>query len=97
MSIFVGREKDLETLNAYLQDALDGNGKVILITGEPGIGKTTFIEEFKQKYIDTHNKVFMEKNKKKEPEIRFAHAKCYELAGKGEKLMLLFLMQLVIL
>ena len=77
MSIFVGREKDLETLNGYLQDALDGNGKVILVTGETGIGKTTLIEEFKRRYIDTYNEFSIEKNNTLD--IRFAHAECKEL------------------
>jgi ABC-type transport system substrate-binding protein/class 3 adenylate cyclase len=41
----VGREAELETLTGLLGDAMDGRGAVVVITGEPGIGKSRLIEE----------------------------------------------------
>jgi class 3 adenylate cyclase len=42
---FVGRKGDLEQLESGLADALSGAGRVFLIAGEPGIGKTRTTEE----------------------------------------------------
>jgi DNA-binding CsgD family transcriptional regulator len=38
---FVGRSAELGELRAALAEALGGSGRAVLITGEPGIGKTT--------------------------------------------------------
>jgi predicted ATPase/DNA-binding SARP family transcriptional activator len=43
---FVGREKELVTLDQYLQQAQQGRGGVVFITGEAGQGKTTLLREF---------------------------------------------------
>ena len=83
MSVFIGRERDVTQLGEYLRDALQGKGKVVFIVGEAGIGKTRLIEEFKAQHLDRLNEDFR-KQGKKTPEIRFADAKCNELAGKGE-------------
>ncbi len=45
MSIFVGRERELAALTAGLDDAFAGHGRLFLISGEPGIGKTRLAEE----------------------------------------------------
>src|ERR1700730_14385857 len=37
---FVGRMRELDELNGGLEDALAGHGRLFLISGEPGIGKT---------------------------------------------------------
>lgn len=42
---FVGRERELAELRAGLDDALGGRGRIFLIVGEPGIGKTRLAEE----------------------------------------------------
>jgi tetratricopeptide (TPR) repeat protein len=42
---FVGRERELGELRAGLDDALAGRGRLFLISGEPGIGKTRLGEE----------------------------------------------------
>src|SRR5215467_13080651 len=39
-SLFVGRERELAELRAGLEDTLAGHGRLFLISGEPGIGKT---------------------------------------------------------
>ncbi len=37
---FVGRKRELERLLGALEDSLDGRGRLVMVTGEPGIGKT---------------------------------------------------------
>src|SRR5262249_59742280 len=37
---FVGRERELATLLAELAAAAEGDGRLVLLTGEAGIGKT---------------------------------------------------------
>jgi serine/threonine protein kinase len=43
--VFVGREEELEALRAGVDGALSGRGQVLLLVGEPGIGKTRTSEE----------------------------------------------------
>jgi DNA-binding SARP family transcriptional activator len=44
-SVFVGRERELETLIAGLDGSLAGHGALYLLVGEPGIGKSRLAEE----------------------------------------------------
>jgi predicted ATPase len=41
---FVGRDREVAELVAALEDANAGRGRLFLITGEPGIGKTWLVE-----------------------------------------------------
>jgi predicted ATPase len=41
----VGRATELATLRAALDAAVAGRGALVLVTGEPGIGKTTLLSE----------------------------------------------------
>ena len=43
--VFVGREVEMATLRSKLVAALDGNGGLVLIGGEPGVGKTTLVRQ----------------------------------------------------
>ena len=43
--VFVGREQQLEQLRHGVDEALSGRGGVLLLVGEPGIGKTRTSEE----------------------------------------------------
>jgi class 3 adenylate cyclase/tRNA A-37 threonylcarbamoyl transferase component Bud32 len=43
--IFVGRESELEQLRSGIDGAFSGRGRVLLVVGEPGIGKTRTAEE----------------------------------------------------
>ena len=41
----VGREKELSELTAAYDDAVSGSGRIVMLVGEPGIGKTRLAEE----------------------------------------------------
>ena len=88
MSLFIGREQTFKELENYFQEVIKGHGKVVLISGEPGIGKTTFIEQFKRGYIDKiegkEEKEGKTHKKGKQPEIRFVDIQCSDLVGEGQ-------------
>ena len=44
-NIFVGRQREMETLTAALEDVLTGQGRLVMLAGEPGIGKTRTVQE----------------------------------------------------
>ncbi|MGH7786799.1 MAG: AAA family ATPase, partial [Candidatus Binatia bacterium] len=44
-AVFVGRERELGELRAGLDDALAGRGRLFLIAGDAGIGKTRLAHE----------------------------------------------------
>ncbi len=43
--VFVGRERELGQLLAALDEAVEGRGRLFLVAGEPGIGKSRLTEE----------------------------------------------------
>jgi predicted ATPase len=43
--IFVGRQRELDTLRTTLAEALSGQGHLVMLGGEPGIGKTRTAQE----------------------------------------------------
>ena len=43
--IFVGREREMAGLRAAMDDAMNGHGRVVMLAGEPGIGKTRMAQE----------------------------------------------------
>ena len=42
---FVGRSQEMDLLRSALAEAKDGRGQVVMLTGEPGIGKTRTAQE----------------------------------------------------
>ena len=45
MRVFVGRVHELADLASALDEAASGRGSLVLVTGEPGIGKTRLMNE----------------------------------------------------
>jgi len=43
--VFVGRHQEMGDLKAALEDALSGRGRLVMLVGEPGIGKTRTAQE----------------------------------------------------
>ncbi len=42
---FVGRQREMAELKAVLDEALAGRGRLVMLAGEPGIGKTRTAQE----------------------------------------------------
>jgi predicted ATPase len=43
--VFVGRQREMGELKTALEDALSGQGRLVMLAGEPGIGKTRTTQE----------------------------------------------------
>ncbi len=43
--VFVGRDREIGELNTALEETLAGQGRLVMLVGEPGIGKTRIAEE----------------------------------------------------
>src|SRR4030095_10443490 len=69
---FVGREPELAKLQGCLEQALEGSGRVVFITGEPGIGKTSLSDEFLRR---AHAQF---------PSLSISRGRCVEQYGTGE-------------
>ena len=67
---FVGREDELSYLSDRLQSALARKRQVLLLCGEPGIGKTSLVDRFIERIS--------------QPEIYVARGQCIESYGSGE-------------
>jgi transcriptional regulator with AAA-type ATPase domain/tetratricopeptide (TPR) repeat protein len=52
-SPFLGRERELATLRAVLAQVESGRGQVVGIVGEPGMGKSRLLEEWRQ-HLSAH-------------------------------------------
>lgn len=48
LSPFVGRDRDIDVLKGLWDDALAGRGQIVMISGEPGIGKSRLLLEFRR-------------------------------------------------
>jgi tetratricopeptide (TPR) repeat protein len=42
---FVGRERELEQLRAAVDEAVSQRGRIVFVTGDPGVGKTRLVSE----------------------------------------------------
>jgi tetratricopeptide (TPR) repeat protein/predicted Ser/Thr protein kinase len=67
-----GREKELDKLEELLSSAMQGSGRVVLVSGEPGIGKTAL------------TRMFVYRAKKKNADLVLARGACVEQYGAGE-------------
>jgi serine/threonine protein kinase/tetratricopeptide (TPR) repeat protein len=71
-SLVVGREPELNRLNELLQQAAAGSGRVVFITGEPGIGKTSLAD------------AFLRRARNGQPSLIVSRGRCVEQYGTGE-------------
>src|ERR1700752_1844952 len=69
---FVGREPEMRTLNTLLEQSIEGTGRVVFITGEPGIGKTSLSDEF------------LRRTRRQRPGLLISRGRCVEQYGTGE-------------
>ena len=70
--LLVGREPELGKLEGFLREAIEGAGRVIFITGEPGIGKTAL------------SNAFLRRVRSGFPLVRLCRGRCLEQYGAGE-------------
>ena len=49
---FVGRDQELAVLRGYLEQAKRGQGQVVFVSGEAGIGKSRLLLEFRSSILD---------------------------------------------
>ena len=69
---FVARDRELAKLDAFLETALAGQGRVAFVTGDAGSGKTALVSEFTRRAMETHGDVVV------------AGGKCNAHAGIGD-------------
>jgi serine/threonine protein kinase/tetratricopeptide (TPR) repeat protein len=69
---FIGREPEMRKLNGLLEQAIEGTGRVVFITGEPGIGKTSLSDEF------------LRRTRRQRPGLLISRGRCVEQYGTGE-------------
>src|SRR5688500_15776708 len=69
---FVGREPEMRKLEGFLKNAIEGTGRVVFITGEPGISKTSLSDEF------------LRRIRKQKNGLLIARGRCVEQYGTGE-------------
>ncbi|MEP6920350.1 MAG: AAA family ATPase, partial [bacterium] len=69
---FVGRGPELTRLEGLLEQTIEGSGRVVLISGEPGIGKTSLADEF------------LRRARALAPGLSIARGRCVEQYGTGE-------------
>jgi adenylate cyclase len=70
--LFVGRERELARLDAFLDKALAGSGGVAFITGSAGRGKTSLMGEFARRAMAAH------------PDLLVAAGSCSAYTGVGD-------------
>jgi serine/threonine protein kinase/tetratricopeptide (TPR) repeat protein len=69
---FVGRSNELNKLDGLLRRVVEGSGRVVFITGEPGIGKSSLVGEF------------LRRARKQYPGLLISRGRCVEQYGTGE-------------
>jgi predicted ATPase/DNA-binding winged helix-turn-helix (wHTH) protein len=68
---FVGRVAELEELARFFDHARSGQRQVVLVTGEPGIGKSSLADAFLEQLATAHA-------------VKIAHGQCLDHHGVGE-------------
>ncbi len=52
---FVGREQERQLLLARFEQAQEGEGQVVLLSGEPGIGKSRLVQQLREEIAGSHH------------------------------------------
>ena len=65
--VFVGRVPELALLEDAAAEAAGGHGRLVLVAGEPGIGKSRLADEFARRATDAG--------------VLVAWGRCWELGG----------------
>lgn len=73
--VFVARDRELAQLDRYLDDALDGRGRVVFISGDAGSGKTALMREFVRRALAAC------------PDLVAASGSCNAATGAGDPYM----------
>ena len=55
--IFIGRQQELAALTAALDNTVSGRGQMVMLAGEPGIGKTRLAQELTQRALESDFRV----------------------------------------
>ena len=69
---FVGRDPEMKRLGQLLRQTIEGSGRVVFITGEPGIGKSSLADEW------------MRRARQQYPGLLVTRGRCVEQYGTGE-------------
>ena len=69
----VGRTNELLNLHRFWDLALSGEGQTVLLTGEPGVGKTHLLNAFRDQALQPHKKRFPGQD------LNIVECQCYEL------------------
>lgn len=72
--IIVGREEELEQLRRWYSRVLEGRRQVVFVTGEAGIGKSTFVQAFVESVANAST-------------VSIGRGQCVEQYGAGEAYM----------
>ena len=72
LGILVGRDRELRILESLMEQTTRGNGKIVLLIGEAGIGKTALAESF------------LASVRRRYPDTLIAKGVCIEQYGAGE-------------
>ena len=67
----VGRSAELAAIEQHWEKAISGNGAFVMVTGEPGLGKTTLVQNFLQSLEE-------------DSQTMVATGRCSERLGSGE-------------
>ena len=66
------RERELERLSSFLDEAINRKGQMAFVSGGPGQGKTALLREFTHRAMETH------------PDLLVASGNCNAYAGVGD-------------
>jgi len=70
--LFVARDQELARLAAFADQALQGTGRVVFVTGGPGQGKSALLDEFVRRALRAHSNLLV------------AQGNCNAYAGAGD-------------